>query len=511
MDNLSYLTARECLSDQSWRLSHLYRIKDAQGRDVVFKPNAAQAAFLGEMHELNVILKARQLGFSTFILIYLLDCCLFKSHTSAGVIAQGLVEAEDLFTNKVKFAYERLPNWLRTRRRAVSDNARELVFSNGSSIKVGTSLRGGTFQLLHVSEYGKIAARYPEKAIEIKTGALNTVHVGQKIFIESTAEGQSGEFFDLVQRAERLKAAGGTLSPLDPKLHFYGWNWNDGYRLSQDVSITQEMEDYFAELPFELEPEQKAWYVKKAEQQGEYMKREYPSLPKEAFEKTLEGAIYVEQMAKVRASGQIGHYPHDASRRVTTFWDLGRGSDMTVIWFFQNIDGRWTMIDYHESSNEGWAYYASLLANKGYVYQEHVLPWDGANRQSGKEITTARQDLQELGIKPIRIVSKTKNMWSDIKGKCRSTLTRIHFDEKKCIAGIRHLDNYRREWDDKLSVWKDRPRHDDASHGADAFRTFAMGYREDESEYYGQPRYEQGVIGYDAVGYEQEEYDPLDW
>jgi hypothetical protein len=39
--------------------------------------------------------------------------------------------------------------------------------------------------------------------------------------------------------------------------------------------------------------------------------------------------------------------------------------------------------------------------------------------------------------------------------------------------GPRLLRACRQEWDESRGVWKDRPRHDDASHGADAFLTFA--------------------------------------
>jgi hypothetical protein len=44
--------------------------------------------------------------------------------------------------------------------------------------------------------------------------------------------------------------------------------------------------------------------------------------------------------------------------------------------------------------------------------------------------------------------------------------------------GLRRLRAHRKEWDESRGVWKDRPRHDEASHGADAFLTFACsGYR----------------------------------
>lgn len=469
----------EQYTNVKWRLNNIYKIIDAQGVVIDFKFNAAQEAFFEGMHYSNVILKARQLGFSTFILIYMLDACLFTQNHSAGVIAQGLTEAEDLFKNKVKFAYDNIPEFLKDKLTAKTDSARRLEFSNGSSITVGTSLRGGTFQKLHISEYGKIAARYPDKAREIKTGALNTVHAGQQIFVESTAEGQQGEFYELVERAKRLQQSGAELTQLDPKLFFYPWHENPNYALDElkSVSITTSMQEYFAKLPVELSPEQKTWYVKKAEQQGEDMKREYPSTPEEAFEQSMEGAIYQKEMTLVRTNKQITYVPHEPSTQVYTFWDLGKGSDYTSIWFFQHIGNQYRFIDYHESFNEGWGFYAKLLSAKPYTYAEHVLPHDGTTATAGKTMSNPKKDLGELGVRPVRIVPRTKDLWADIKGSCKATLPRCFFDEAKCAVGIKHLDNYRKEWDDRLATWREKPRHDDASHGADAFRTFVMGFK----------------------------------
>ena len=49
-------------------------------------------------------------------------------------------------------------------------------------------------------------------------------------------------------------------------------------------------------------------------------------------------------------------------------------------------------------------------------------------------------------------------------------------DESNCAAGIKHLDNYRKDWDAKLGCFRRTPRHDQHSHGADSFRTGAVGY-----------------------------------
>ena len=70
----------------------------------------------------------------------------------------------------------------------------EMLFKhNNSSIRVATSVRGGTIHRLHVSEFGKICAKYPDKAKEVMTGSIPAVPKSGIIVVESTAEGQEGE------------------------------------------------------------------------------------------------------------------------------------------------------------------------------------------------------------------------------------------------------------------------------------------------------------------------------
>ncbi len=60
----------------------------------------------------------------------------------------------------------------------------------------------------------------------------------------------------------------------------------------------------------------------------------------------------------------------------------------------------------------------------------------------------------------------------------RATLPSCEFDAGPYAEGLRALKAYRKEWDEERGVWRDRPRHDQYSHGADAFRSLAMIYRE---------------------------------
>ena len=159
---------REQLTDPWWRLTNLYWIQDKYGNRVRFEPWPEQKHLFENMWTLNVILKARQRGMTTFIQIFMLDRCLFKPDTAAGVIAHNAQDAEAFFRNKIKYAYDNLPEWLRRAREPDTSNTRELTFRNGSKISVGTSHRSGTLQLLHISEYGKLCAQFPNKAAEVR-------------------------------------------------------------------------------------------------------------------------------------------------------------------------------------------------------------------------------------------------------------------------------------------------------------------------------------------------------
>src|SRR5215207_5577020 len=243
---------RDQFLDPRWRLSNLYWITDKAGKAVRFAPNSAQLKFLDEVHTLNLILKARQLGFTTLCCLIYLDACLFTPHTRAGVIAHRLDDAKVIFRDKIRFPYDRLDDGLRSAVPAVQDSADTLTFGNNSSIRVSTSMRSGTLQYLHVSEFGKICAHTPEKAREIVTGALNTVETGQFVVIESTAEGQEGPFYEMTQRARTRAAAGEALTPLDYKFHFFPWWKNSAFALEDaEVTIGDEYARYFDQLAAE--------------------------------------------------------------------------------------------------------------------------------------------------------------------------------------------------------------------------------------------------------------------
>ena len=473
-----------------FRLCAFYFIKDADGKKVRFCPNIAQTEYYQESHQKNIILKARQLGFTTFQMIHDLDSCLFKRNFSAGCIAHNDKSAKDIYRNKIRFAYQSIkPSVVMMFAKIgykfpepVNDKDNGYVFSNGSSIGVSTGFRGGTLQALHISELGKIAKKYPDKAEEIKTGAFPAASgQGATITIESTAEGRAGMFYEYCEVARKILDIGNEPHSRQFKFHFFPW-WKDSkYTSEGDIDLPDVLINYFETLrvkhDIELTQGQKVWYYFAWCDQGEHMRREYPSTPEESFAQAIEGAYYAEQFKAIYRDQRIGAMPvNDAP--VHTAWDLGVG-DSTSIWFWQEINDQLHIIDYYENSGEGMRHYFKVLKDKGYSYGEHYAPHDIAHREFGGDAKSRIEIAMEGFEIDGEIYSVSFNKLDIMRidegiELVRETLPRCCFNEKISDTGIRCLESYRKEWNDKLGCWRDRPLHDWSSHGADGFRYLAM-------------------------------------
>ena len=195
-----------------------------------------------------------------------------------------------------------------------------------------------------------------------------------------------------------------------------------------------------------------------------------------------EGAYYSAEMREAKAEGRIREVKYNPAKGVITAWDLGIG-DSTSIWFAQFIGTEVHLIDYYEASGVGLDHYAKVLQDKGYVYDQHILPHDVRVKELGSGMSRL-EVLADLGIRQVEIAPQLAI--DDGIQAVRSMLTRCWFDEVKSEKGIDCLVNYSRDWDENGKTWRLRPRHDWASHGADAFRYLAIGFRENTSNW-GEP------------------------
>jgi hypothetical protein len=308
------------------------------------------------------------------------------------------------------------------------------------------------------------------------------------VFIESTAEGQEGHLFDLCDKAQAHARLGAKLSSLDFKFHFFPWWKAPKYQIDPaGVAIPDDMTRYFAKLEesdgITFDAGQKAWYVKKAETQLGDMKREYPSTPREAFEASLEGSYYGALMEAAETQGRVGSFKADPAHPVHSVWDIGR-SHYTSIWFWQRLPKRCRCVGFFQDHKEGMPFYAkevqALYAKNGWkrdVGEARAIdyvPHDARVTEWGSDKTR----LEQMSAKGLRPYIATEMKIHDGINAVFATLPICEFDEEGCSEGIKVLKSYRREWDEDGGRWRDRPREDWSSDGADAFRYLAAAYRE---------------------------------
>lgn len=471
------------LLDREWRLNNLYRILDKDGKEVQFKMNPAQLKLLRSLHTRNVVLKARQLGMTTFVSIYALDCVLFGGNYTAGTIAHTQEDALKIFDKKIAFAWDRFPQELRELYSVDTNSSQQLKFLRKlgakqytSQIWVATSARSQTVNILHVSEMGIMALKFPGKAREVVTGSFNAVPKDGLIIVEATAKGRGGEFYDLVQRAQEVARSGRPLTSLDWKLHFFPWYDEPTYTLDGGAPIGQGLAEYFAGLEAQgihLADGQRRWYAAQKALLGEEMYSEFPSTPDEPFYVSPEGTYFGSLLAAAYADKRITEVPVDPALPVDTWWDLGM-SDETWILFTQRQGSQVRLVDCYHASGEGIPHYRWVLTAKGYNYGTHHAPHDIEVRELGSG-KSRRETAQGLGI-TFRVVPNLP--LADGIQAARLTFPRLWVDAERCADFLALIGLYRKDFDDKLGVYKPQPVHDAASHPADAFRYLAVGLRE---------------------------------
>jgi len=220
----------------------------------------------------------------------------------------------------------------------------------------------------------------------------------------------------------------------------------------------------------QLDAERRELIALYGEDEGEAkFRQEYFNDPEAA----LPGSYYGKLIARAEQEGRVGRVPWDPRVPVTTAWDLGVG-DSTAIWFCQQVAQEVRLIDYYEASGVGLDHYAKILAQKPYAYADDILPHDAEVTELGSG-STRTATLRSLGRSRLRVLPR--NPVEDRINAARMTLPRCWFDAEKCARGLDALRQYQREWDDKLKDFKSRPRHDWASHAADAFGYLCQGLK----------------------------------
>jgi phage terminase large subunit len=178
----------------------------------------------------------------------------------------------------------------------------------------------------------------------------------------------------------------------------------------------------------------------------------------------VQGAIFFGEIQSAESAGRLREVPYDPLLKVHTFWDLGR-ADSTAIIMVQVVGSEIRVFDFIEDNNKALSYYVEELKERRYNWGDDYIPHDGFHRRLETGRSTADL-LQGFG----RSVQRTPDV-GVLTGiqTAREVFPRVYFDKTRSATLVTHLKNYR--WDvpagDKDAT---RPRHDEHSHAADAFR-----------------------------------------
>ena len=167
-------------------------------------------------------------------------------------------------------------------------------------------------------------------------------------------------------------------------------------------------------------------------------------------------AYYSKQLATAFREGRIRQVPYDPALPVHDVWDLGKGPKMSV-GMFQRFGREMRMIDYLEGQeSDGIPQLVTELQRKPYVWGRHFAPHDIKATELGTG-KTREETSKTLGW-PFEIVPDIGV--DDGISAGRLLLPRLWIDETRCATFVEALGQYRREWNERLGQFGDRPVHD---------------------------------------------------
>ncbi len=452
------------ISDQKWRLNNLYRIVDRDSNSIKFQLNKVQEDVLDNLHNRNIILKARQLGMSTFAVLYLLDQAIWHKNLACGIVSYSLEHAQHIFKKIIGHAIDKFPTKYADSIQITQRSAREITFANGSSLRVDTTLRGGSYPLVLVSEFGKTCARNPQKAEEVITGTLQSVPRDGLVIIESTGEGNSGYFADMVMESSRR--GNEKLSNIEYKLFFYSWLEEPSYRIEEKIDYDVTLTDYFNRIEKEtgriIDQQQRNWYALQNKLLGDKIKQEFPSTVSESFLTSSDAYYFAEAINEAYTSGRCLYSSlYDGLLPVFVAMDIGV-NDLTVMVFFQVAHGEVRVIDYYEDKNKGVDFYAKfLLQDKKFLYHTIFLPHDSVKRDPLDTSNTYERDFQRLFSGTNTKFHVLKKMDKQLSiSHAKNMISRCVFNASKVKPFLDHITKYRKKWSEQLGKYMEEPLHD---------------------------------------------------
>lgn len=402
---MAEINIRKLIENYLW-----IRPKDVKEGEKLLKFNAPQERLYNTIKKCYekrkpvriIILKARQMGFSTAT-----GGIVFANTITSRLVQSAIITHRDSTTNELfkmyKRFYNKLPKELQPAVQA--SNAKELIFNTkdgkglDSTIKCMTAVdegvgRGGTTQFVHMSEYA-----FWKNAEEVYTAIMQCVPdtPDSMVIIESTANG----FNDFKDLWDKAVAGENDYIPL-----FFAWWEMDSYRREYTgFKLTDEEEEL--KRRFNLDNEQLAWrrwcIANNCKGNIDKFHQEYPSTPDEAF--IFSGNSYFDMPSLHKAKEMCrqplarGYFKYgtdnnykpthyewvDDPRGIINIYErcksynpyvvggdtAGEGSDSFTAQMLDNLTGTQVASLKYEGSNE--LYYSQQMYCLGMMYNQALM------------------------------------------------------------------------------------------------------------------------------------------
>ncbi len=497
----------EKLKDPLWRLcsGQLYQIAPADGSGLQpFNPRPEQIRIFevvwgrkwdpatqtsspaGKPRSKILIPKARRLGMSTALGIMVADWILWHKQRQCSLIDQNAADASKKLDTIVKVAVENLPQWVKATLTVHKSNDSQLSISISgtppSTLYAGMNARGGSNDVLWISEWGVIQHEDPKRSARIRSGALPSARHGITIVETTWAGGKAGDLWELLEPALSGVAD-------DWEVLFFPW-WIDPRNVSDDAMMDDAALKYFAKIQPRAEregivftDEQKRWWAAERRAQGVFMFRENPTFLDECWSSPVPGAIYAEAIEQARTESRVGAMPVDPNSLVHTLWDLGAPLQ-TIVWYFQIVGRSVRFIDVDMNRTETIIQRVARMRGNGYLYGSHYFPFDAlqterTGRTLASEFAAAwlKQNV-ELTVKAdepranMKFIPRTHDVWVGIN-RALQLFPVMEFREPQCTDALALLGCYRCRTEGEGVQSVREPVHDRSSHVADPIRYFA--------------------------------------
>lgn len=190
--------------------------------------------------------------------------------------------------------------------------------------------------------------------------------------------------------------------------------------------------------------------------------------------KSVDGAIFANELTVAELEGRLGHVAYDPSKPVHCIWDLG-WADNVAIWFLQMVGMEYRLIRYMEDNQKTISHYLAERQKFGYVFDTDWLPHDAQNKTLAANGKSIEEIVRATGAK-VRVIPRTSIV--DSINAARTIFGSVWFDRENCADGIQCLRHYQYEVDPDTKLFSKAPLHNWASHGADAFRMIGLMVKE---------------------------------